>query len=66
MGSQLGLGYLLCFLCALVSFLLSWGACLGVADGGVGYIHSLAGLKLGVKMSTKNVRRCIPNFFQWK
>ena len=42
-------GYLLCFLCALVSFLFCWAACLGVSDGDVGYNHSLAGLKSGAE-----------------
>ena len=47
-GLLAGLGiYLLCFLCALVSFLLCWAACLQVADGDVSYNHSLAGLKSG-------------------
>ena len=48
-GSQLGFGYLLCFLCALVSFPLCWPACLGVTDGEMDYNHSLAGLKSGAE-----------------
>ena len=37
------------FLCALVSFPLCWGACLGVANADLGSNHSLAGLKSGAE-----------------